>query len=129
MNDAEFEVQKERFRSLVETWKSRLGLHVWDFEMDWQRGPFEVNGEMTAGIAGAAIVRWEYVDATLKFNLESCATLSDEEAESLVVHELMHVFLKELQHVTDDWLKHEERVAAMLERAFMFTLKDGAHAS
>lgn len=118
MNDKDFAAQQRRIMPLVKKWKLRLGLNLWDIDSEFYRGPFEREGEWFTG--AMAVVRWEYMDATLMFDLVSVTDLSDADVEKMVVHELMHVILKELQHTTDDFMKHEERVATMLAQAFVF---------
>jgi len=44
--------------------------------------------------------------------------LSEDEIEATVVHELMHIFLNEMQSDSVD-VNHEERVASTLQKAFM----------
>lgn len=43
--------------------------------------------------------------------------MSDEEIEYVVVHELMHVFLNEMR---EQGQQHEERVATLLAKAFLW---------
>ena len=62
---------------------------------------------------------WEYLDHEITFNLTNMNIMSDEEIEITVVHELMHIFLNEMQSDDVD-TKHEERVASMLQKAFMW---------
>ena len=62
--------------------------------------------------------KWQYLDHSITFNLAKMQTMTKEEVEITIVHELMHIFLNEMQ--TDDLdVKHEERVASSLQKAFM----------
>jgi len=58
--------------------------------------------------------------------LGTIADLTDEELESRVVHECLHLHLNETRQPTDgDWLDHEERACSMVARAFL-TVRDWA---
>ena len=60
---------------------------------------------------------WRYMESTITFNLKNLQTFSEKEIEAVVVHEFMHVFLNEMRAKGID---HEERVASMLQKAFMW---------
>ena len=65
--------------------------------------------------------RWQYLESTLTFNLTNMQSQSDEQIEATVVHELMHIFLNEMRADEETGrIEHEERVASMLQRAFMW---------
>ena len=63
--------------------------------------------------------KWQYLDHEITFNLTNMAKMTDEEIEITVVHELMHIFLNEMQSDSVD-IDHEERVASSLQKAFMW---------
>jgi len=60
---------------------------------------------------------WRYMDSTLTFNLTKLRNVSESEIEMTVVHELAHIFLNEMR---EEGIDHEERVATMLQKAFMW---------
>lgn len=62
---------------------------------------------------------WQYLDHMITFNLTKCNPLTENQIEQTVVHELMHIFLNELQSDDVD-INHEERVASSLQKAFMW---------
>ncbi len=119
MNDAAAELQKSRINALSEQWLRPLGLLYWHIVYCWHRGPIDDCEETTGAMARCA-VRWEYLQAAIHWDLTQVADHTDEELEIIFVHECMHVFLNELRHETDDWLLHEERVAQMLAKAFIW---------
>jgi len=61
---------------------------------------------------------WQYLEHVITFNLTKMVALSEDEIEATVVHELMHIFLNEMQSDSVD-VNHEERVASTLQKAFM----------
>jgi len=63
--------------------------------------------------------RWEYLDHTITFNVTHLLSKSDEYIEAVIVHELMHIFLNEMQSDAVD-ISHEERCASQLQKAFMW---------
>ena len=73
------------------------------------------------GLTSDAIcsAHWEYMDHVITFNLTNMQIMTDEEIEITVVHELMHIFLNEMQSDSVD-IDHEERVASSLQKAFMW---------
>lgn len=121
MNDAEYERQKARVDALAKQWLSALGLDYWDITLEFYRGRLPSEGEDDgADPLARCKVKWQYLYATISWDLEAVAEESDGELERIFVHECMHVFLHELRHSTDDWLDHEERVAQMLAKAFVW---------
>ena len=124
MNDAEYDEQKARVQKLIERWPKALGLHWWRITYDWYRHDMpDDEGKPDLASAMRCAARWEYLDATIKINLELVATLEDARLEWIFVHELMHIFLKEQRWDDDDSkdsMNHEERVASMLAMAFIW---------
>jgi len=58
---------------------------------------------------------WKYLTATIYVNSKVLKNCDD--IEYIAVHELMHIFLNETQ---EDGIEHEERVATILARSFIF---------
>lgn len=63
--------------------------------------------------------KWQYMDHELTFHLGRVRTMTAEEIEITVVHELCHILVNEMREPDED-LKHEERVTTQLQKAFMW---------
>lgn len=127
MTDAEYEAQRERVKPLFEKWAHALGLAWWSLTLEYEReeDAAPVRGtEFHTGKWGRAMstnVDWRYARGTITAYMPMVKTLSDEELERTVVHELCHVFLNETRTADKaDWLDHEERVAETLAKAFLW---------
>lgn len=119
MNDAEFEVQQQRVIALSERWIEPLGLAYWQIKHHFYRGPLPDGNEGGDSALARCQVHWQYLHAAISWDLEKVAEESDDDLELIVVHECMHIFLHETRE-EDDWFNHEERVAQMLAKAFLW---------
>lgn len=127
MTDAEYEAQRERVRPLFEKWVRALGLGWWELKLEFEReeSAAPITGTQyhtgTWGTAFLCNVDWRYSRGTITAYMPLLGSMSDEELERSVVHELCHVFLNEARTADkDDWLDHEERVATTLTKAFLW---------
>lgn len=120
MNDAEFETQKARVMALDEQWTSTLGLDAWDISHCWHRGAIDDCDEGAFQALACCETHWQYLHAMIHWNLTQVGDQTDKELETAFVHECMHIFLGEVRGEPDDWLDHEERVAQMLAKAFVW---------
>ena len=124
MTDAEYEVARDRIEALRTKWSKTLGLHRWavDYEYCREGLPTKSDDAKDNYVSTAtATVRWQYHDATIRFNVPELAECSDTKIERIVIHEMMHVLVNEMRDTSDDWLKHEERVCTMLTDAILWT--------
>jgi hypothetical protein len=129
VNDEEFERQKARIQALADRWIRPVGLGWWSIDIDYERGPLEVNDKLEPKTIGATSVDWRYAHACITFNLSNVRDQSDADLERCFVHELMHVFLNEMRWARADdadHIDHEERVASTLTKAFLW-LRDSLH--
>lgn len=137
MKDAEFEVQKARIQSLADKWLGPLGLLWWTVHIEYCRDyALKVNGSYSEETTAKAHVMWEYVTATLAFNMRKVADLDDDELENVFVHECCHILIHEMREwcptqnlpseASQAAMMHEERVVCMLTKAFLWTRKAGA---
>lgn len=107
---------ERRLRVLFKVWTQRLGLERWN--IDVELAPQHEVGQIANGGADAAadcLAHWEYERATIRFT--EPLPESDQQLESHVVHELMHVMLNEIRR--QHKMENEERTAMMLTRAFL----------
>ena len=103
---------KKLCKKYYEWWSQWLGLRWWRtsliFVETW-------NSDMDA--IAICDCKWQYMEAVVTVNLNMIADCNEEEIERVIVHELMHVFLNEMR---ESGIKHEERVAETLCKAFMW---------
>ena len=121
MNDADFEAAKERIKAIVGIWHKVLGLDWWRMTYLYSREKIVSESGDGFTCLGMAHVQWQYQAATITLNVPSLADESDSVVEMVVIHEMMHVFLHETREQTDDWAKHEDRVASTLTSAIIRT--------
>lgn len=114
MTDREFRKERRRIRKAYHAWASRLGLNQWMMHLKFHRGPYEIDGVTNDEAAASVRVAWEYREATMEFNLAKTSALSKADLVDVIVHEAMHIHLREMRDHTED-LKHEERVASTLQ--------------
>jgi len=134
MTDKEFAFEKARIRKLVDRWVRPLGLNWFKLDIDYERVPLEPPQSATGHNktyqwrtqANTAVV-WEYRKASMAFDMNAIHGSSDDELESLFVHELCHILVNEMREWSDDdkGRKHEESVVEGLARAFVWTRDAG----
>jgi hypothetical protein len=112
-------MKRKKVESLIQEyavwWTKVLGLGHWDLSFKCADGTIEPASGDT--VAGEANVSWKYENAVITFYPDVLKDMSEDEIEKLVVHELMHVFLNEMR---EEGIDHEERVATMLAKAFLW---------
>lgn len=89
MDDAAFEAQRARVMAVVLRWKPIIA-PGWFIDCEWSRGPYAIGG--VAEYADASITAaWDYMEATVKFDLARVAVMPDDELDRLVIHEMAHI--------------------------------------
>lgn len=125
MTDAEYQAQKARVQAMLDKWVNTTGLGWWRMTYVWVRDPAVAgeNGASSKDTGAVCSVSWQYLCATITFYLPTLADEDDDHLEWIIVHELMHVFLREMRWTNDDGdnIDHEERVATMLAHGFLWT--------
>lgn len=130
MTDAEFEQQQARIEACVLRWVPLLGLDDWRIVREYRRQDNADldNGDGTMSF-GRCHVQWPYMEARITFWTPQAEDFDDEHLELIVVHELMHVVLHEMcDDAKTKVIRHEERVATVLAKAFLRTRASGAEA-
>lgn len=116
----------KKIRRYLKKWLQPLGLLWWKIDILYYDDPMEVMRQFSStedSITYASVqANWQYLTATIKFNLPALAEKSSAEIESTVVHELCHILICEMR---EDGVDHEERVATGLARAFIRTREAG----
>ena len=97
-------------------WAAAMGLNWYSwgvgFDIDWVN--FNHKKDKQTGMR--VFADWRYMRFDIEVNVPVVRDLPDKEIERLVIHELVHVFLNELNADVD----HEERAVTMLTNAFGF---------
>jgi len=122
-----FEAQRQRIQRLEEKWAPPMGLRWWTITHVCyaKRKRYAKETGCDIRTAAACAADWRYCSATISFNLPIWATLSDDKAEAYFVHELVHIFLEELESPRADHDDHEERVCTRLAKAFLWVRGEG----
>lgn len=109
---------RDKIKFYFDWWKKWLGL-------GYQRIVVKYVNKWDGTIIADAIcdAKWQYLDHSITFCIGRMRTMNDNEIEITVIHELMHIFLNEMQtpELGDG---HEDRVASSLTSAFMW-VRDG----
>lgn len=108
---------KERFS----WWTHNTGLGWWKVDILYDDDRQAYEGENGYETVMRCFADWRYGTAQVYVNVLKAKTLDKQELEMCVVHELMHVFLNEMR---EGEIKHEERVATTLAKAFLWC-RDG----
>jgi hypothetical protein len=119
MTDDEYKDQRERVLPLFEKWVQVLGLKWWKIRIEYERTNKD-DDEPGWQATFSCSADWRYADALITAYCPALVKLTDEELEQAIVHELCHVFLNELRENKKDRHDHEERVATMLAKAFIW---------
>lgn len=115
------ELQQTRITKLADKWINPLGLGYWRIDTEYlnERLPASNSGAVRAFTVTALS---EYLTATISVSIPVIAEMSDERLEAMFVHELMHIFLSEIQHECDDLDWHIERICTRLADAFLWAV-------
>lgn len=96
-------------------WATELGLRQYRFNRyfcttkEWSRDD---------SCAAYVVSDWRYQQASIYFNIEQARMMYNDEVEEVVVHELCHVLINEIQD--DEHMDHVERVTTQLARAYIW---------
>lgn len=119
MTDKEYKRQIKRLRKLDKKWIRPIGLGWWRIKTIYQRVPFT---EGDIGALAKTETQWEYLQATITWDMNEVERTSDDYLEYAFVHELCHVFLNEMHA---EGVLHEERVATSLAHALRWAREAG----
>lgn len=94
-------------RSKAYEWQERMGLTHFEIEHVFLDSYFGDDGEEDFKITAATEVRWNYMQAKIKWYLPSCVRHNNEHLEKTLVHELCHVLLAPEQALVDAKVEEE----------------------
>ena len=135
MKDAEFKAEKRRIKRYVDRWHDWLGLRWWVVHYDYYdveaRFQSIEDNEIASTAIAQTIVQWEYLTASIAFNLVATKAYEDEDdIEYYVVHEMCHILVAEMRadrsgSPTHENVAHEERVVSQLARTMIVVREQG----
>jgi hypothetical protein len=135
MTDEQYESTKDRIQKSIVKWRDLLYLYGWKLYYHFHRTAKSFDdatpNEVPRHANGCCSVSWEYLDASIHFNLERVHELEydDSEVEELVVHEFTHCLVNEMREWEDvdsqNRIAHEERVVSHLQRALVEAWNQG----
>ena len=135
LSKADFKATTKRLESLIRKWHVPLGLQKWRVCYSYDDTPPAMDDEEWQRTACTSS-KWQYLEASISFNIEACSELNDNELEEVFVHECCHILVAEMHGVVDterEWSKeqvaHEERVVVQLARAFIDVMDRGCKLS
>jgi len=117
MTDKEFNVLKGKIDRIVKWWIKQSGLGWWRVAVEYEREDKELDATGKYALAAETTAKWQYLDATIIFNMRALTERSLDDLEGTIVHELMHIFVNEMR---ERGLLHEERVATSLAKGFIW---------
>ena len=122
LNDKDWDKQKKRVKKVVDKWLKPIGLGWWIVHLKYDTE----NKDCDEEVANCR-VNWPYKEATITFNLSVIENLDDERLNYTVLHEFMHIFVREMRDMGtheefSDAIKHEERVCTDLANAMMWAV-------
>lgn len=140
MNDAAYEVEKERVERLYDTWAKAMGLHAdWIINVTYFRTPLDVRPigdrkrppeceNVKYGRVMQVYCQWEYMTADVEVSCPLTARLDDRQLTEYFLHELGHLFLSGLANlhagpsgkIGHAWYMLEEHTATRLAFAFLW---------
>ena len=116
MKKREFKKLRRRIERTAARWKPLIAL-PWRFTLVFLKKPNKLTkGHDNWVCYAATAVNWEYLDATIYFNMRQARRLTKEELEETIVHEMTHAIVNEMR---EEGLKHEERVVTTIAWAFL----------
>ncbi len=124
MKRKRFKAQVKRIKAIFEKWMAPLGLKWFLVDVLYYDRGDEFPKDST--VMARVVADWRYMTAQVQVNVPLAAAYNDERLERMVVHELIHIIIQEMQDTPGDQA-HVERVAEMLTNAFRWTREAGGH--
>ncbi len=121
MKDKEYRKQRVRLQKRVPFWISLItALKPWRIHCVYYDTPTDIpQGAQTDDHYSKIIARvfsdWSYLEATIHWNIEAVETLTNDELDRAITHELSHIIVNEMR---EDHIHHEERVCTELGNSF-----------
>lgn len=123
LTDKNYRKQVKRIKKLIKKWHQPL-VGWWRVSHVYYReglGP----EYREAGALACADAQWEYLLATISWDMPEVARTGDDYLEYAFVHELAHLMVNEMAGEVQD-VRHQERVVTQLARAFVWIRENPA---
>lgn len=117
MTDKEFRDEKKRLQGHIDRWFTAMGLGWFKIGMEWKR----VIDEQSPSCAARVETQWQYRQAHITWYLPNTMNQKDDDLDSIVVHEFVHILINPLTIVDrseDLGVQHEyatETIARAME--------------
>lgn len=120
MTDEKYQEIKAKIQERFDWWSRQVGLLYWHIKVQYYDGPIpDAEPEYREQVVAARCeAMWEYQEVTFRFSCWAMEDNSDDEIEKIVVHEICHALVCEMQHEKEQ--HHVERVVSGLQQAFMW---------
>ena len=134
MTDQEYNKQKARLVALRKKWHETLGLKWWKVDYVYVRDDKLEGGESGWSVDARCVVKWEYRDASISFDMDRVSKLSDTDLEKIFVHECCHILVNQMREWAPEeisverktiGMKSEESVVTGLAQALLWTREAG----
>ncbi len=132
MQNEQYEQIQSYCGKIIEDWKARLGLSLFEIDIHWYDRKFsqELDGHGADSIAFVDI-QWQYLQGFISISSENMAKSFDGAepkpdkigwVRDIIIHELCHFLVAEMREYDvnrhAETVKHEERTVTSLARAF-----------
>lgn len=87
-------MREEDVRELLRLWVEKLNLQLWKIDLRFVDGP-PIGSERNYLAVGTADIRWEYLTAIISLDRVWYSRATQDQGESNIVHELLHILLAE----------------------------------
>jgi len=115
----------KKIKKICDLWIYRLGLRWWEVTVNYIEDPqtiidiFRVSDDSI--VIAKTFSDWRYMTANIYLNIPPMLTMSSNQIQRIIVHELLHVLVNEMRN---DGIDHEERVVTMLTKAVFWIKTD-----
>jgi hypothetical protein len=111
-----------RIRRAFKRWEFVVTHWGWKFTVVYCDGLDDMPSGTSANTTACTVADWQYLKATIYVNLTACADETDDEIETTVIHEFMHMLIDPLY---DNNKRNEmDYIATVLSRT-IFGMKKG----
>lgn len=113
MTDKEFNRQVKRIRRIFDPILVAFGLAgQWDLCVSYERGEGDQEEDNWSHLASCDS-RWEYRQAQIRVYVEGMAKCTDAEIQKHLIHEIVHILVREMR----EWMHAEEGHAQSVKAA------------
>jgi predicted aminopeptidase len=109
---------KKLIRKFTLKWRGKLWLGMWRIN-NYYHDNLSASEHTRKGVdvVGACTTDWRYLTADIDYGLKPMQTMTDNQIERIVVHELCHVVVNQMREPTYD---NEESVVSHMTAAWAF---------